>query len=247
MNILIVEDNIITAKSIGKAIQRFGYELAGIANSYNKAMDFLKDSSIDLIILDINLGDKKDGIHIAKELNENYKIPYIFLTSYNDTETINKILTVNPIGYINKPFSSKELKSMIELANLKLKSTLSQKSFEKNIQFEDSVFVKIEKFTQSYINFVLEYPFLPQFIVQEMNNNSEFVSNFLNVENRPNPIKLIAQIEKEIELKTIEILKIQNIRITRTLSIISNPECYKSKAFEFFYKELLQLKNNIEN
>ena len=54
-------------------------------------------------------------------------------------------------------------------------------------------------------------------------------------------------IEKEIELKTIEILKIQNIRITRTLSIISNPECYKSKAFEFFYKELLQLKNNIEN
>ncbi len=69
---------------------------------------------------------------------------------------------------------------------------------------EDSVFIKIEKFTQSYINFVLEYPFLPQFIVQEMNNNSEFVSKFLNVENRPNPIKLIAQIEKEIELGIIK-------------------------------------------
>jgi DNA-binding transcriptional LysR family regulator len=54
-------------------------------------------------------------------------------------------------------------------------------------------------------------------------------------------------IEKEIELKTIEILKIDNIRITRTLSIISNLECYKSKAFEFFYNELSALKNNIEN
>jgi DNA-binding transcriptional LysR family regulator len=54
-------------------------------------------------------------------------------------------------------------------------------------------------------------------------------------------------IEKEIELKTIQILKIENIRITRTLSIISNPECYKSKAFEFFYTELSSLKNNIEN
>jgi DNA-binding transcriptional LysR family regulator len=54
-------------------------------------------------------------------------------------------------------------------------------------------------------------------------------------------------IEKEIELETIEILKIDNIRISRTLSIISNPECYKSKAFEFFYKELIKLKNNIEN
>jgi DNA-binding transcriptional LysR family regulator len=46
-------------------------------------------------------------------------------------------------------------------------------------------------------------------------------------------------IEKEIEFKTIEILKIENIRIIfRTLSIISNSDGYKSKAFEFFYNEL---------
>jgi DNA-binding transcriptional LysR family regulator len=54
-------------------------------------------------------------------------------------------------------------------------------------------------------------------------------------------------IEKEIELKTIEILKIKNIRITRMLSIITNPECYKTKAFEFFYNELSRLKDNIIN
>lgn len=56
-----------------------------------------------------------------------------------------------------------------------------------------------------------------------------------------------AAIEKEIALNTIEILKIENIRITRTLSIISIPQSYKSKAFEFFYQELVQLKDNIEN
>jgi len=54
-------------------------------------------------------------------------------------------------------------------------------------------------------------------------------------------------IEKEIELKTIKILKIENIKMTRTLSIISNPECYKSKAFELFYNELRTLKYTIEN
>ena len=54
-------------------------------------------------------------------------------------------------------------------------------------------------------------------------------------------------IEKEIALKTVKILKIENIRITRMLSIISNPECYKAKAFEFFYNELSRLKNNIVN
>lgn len=54
-------------------------------------------------------------------------------------------------------------------------------------------------------------------------------------------------IEKEIKLQTIGIIKIENIRINRKLSIISNPECYKSKAFKFFYNELTRLKNKIEN
>lgn len=49
-------------------------------------------------------------------------------------------------------------------------------------------------------------------------------------------------IEKEIQLKTIQILKIENIKINRTLSIVSNPNCYRSKAFNFFYQELFDLK-----
>jgi DNA-binding transcriptional LysR family regulator len=54
-------------------------------------------------------------------------------------------------------------------------------------------------------------------------------------------------IEKEIELKTIEILKIENIRITRVLSIITNSDSYKAKAFNFFYTELCRLKETLEN
>jgi DNA-binding transcriptional LysR family regulator len=54
-------------------------------------------------------------------------------------------------------------------------------------------------------------------------------------------------IEKEIQLKTIGIIKIEKIKINRKLSIISNPQCYKSKAFDFFYTELIRLKNKIEN
>lgn len=62
----------------------------------------------------------------------------------------------------------------------------------------DSVFDKIRKFTQSYISFVIQNPYLPQFVIQEMNNNPEFVMSFLKNENRPNPTLMIAQIEKEI-------------------------------------------------
>jgi AcrR family transcriptional regulator len=63
---------------------------------------------------------------------------------------------------------------------------------------EDSVFDKIKKFTNSYISFVILNPYLPQFVIQEMNNNPEFVMSFLKNENRPNPAVLISQIEKEI-------------------------------------------------
>ena len=54
-------------------------------------------------------------------------------------------------------------------------------------------------------------------------------------------------IEKEIKLKTIKILEIENIKVTRVLSIISNSQSYKSKAFKLFYKELLTLKKDLKN
>ena len=54
-------------------------------------------------------------------------------------------------------------------------------------------------------------------------------------------------IEKEIKLQTLGLIKIENIQIKRKLSIISNPACYKSKAFDFFYNELVRLKTQIEN
>ena len=63
---------------------------------------------------------------------------------------------------------------------------------------QDTVFDKITKFTHSYISFVIVNPYLPQFVIQEMNNNPEFVMSFMNYANRPNPAILIAQIEKEI-------------------------------------------------
>ena len=52
-------------------------------------------------------------------------------------------------------------------------------------------------------------------------------------------------IEKEIKLKTVKILEIENLKITRILSIVSNSDCYKSKAFDLFYKELIVLKQNL--
>lgn len=54
-------------------------------------------------------------------------------------------------------------------------------------------------------------------------------------------------IEKEITLKTVKVLNIENIKITRPLSILTNPDCYHSKAFDLFNQELCILKSTINN
>jgi TetR/AcrR family transcriptional regulator len=63
----------------------------------------------------------------------------------------------------------------------------------------ESVFEKIKKFTNSYISFVVLNPFLPPFVIQEMNNNPDFVKTFFKNKNTPNPSLLINQIQKEME------------------------------------------------
>ena len=92
-------------------------------------------------------------------------------------------------------FKNKE--SLFEAVFMKAFSQLAPQINE-IFNSDASVFDKIRKFTDSYISFVIENPFLPTFIIQEMNNNPDFVERFLNHKNRPNPTILIAQIEKEI-------------------------------------------------
>ena len=54
-------------------------------------------------------------------------------------------------------------------------------------------------------------------------------------------------IKKELRLKELEVLQIENTRLMRTLSIVSNSEYCKSKSFEVFYNELFRLKTALEN
>jgi TetR/AcrR family transcriptional regulator len=76
---------------------------------------------------------------------------------------------------------------------------------------DESGLKKITKFTHNYIALVIDNPYLPPFVMQEMNNNPEFVMKFLNHENRPAPSALIGQIEKEIESGIIKLVNAKQL------------------------------------
>ena len=148
--ILVVEDNIITAKHIANSLKKFGYEVTGMVNSADAVLKSIVKNTPDLAILDINLGRDVDGIQIANLLEKEYGVAFIFLTSYNDEETINRILKLNPLGYIIKPFNPVDLKSVIELALFKLnssKKTVNVSTSEEQIsthtnELDEYLFVK---------------------------------------------------------------------------------------------------------
>jgi DNA-binding NarL/FixJ family response regulator len=116
IKVLIVEDEPLIAKNIGMYLNNNDYEVAAIAYDPDEAFYQLKKQQPDFAILDINLESEKNGIDIAEYINKNNFIPFIYLTSYSDKETIDKAKTTNPAGFIVKPFNEKTLYATIEIA-----------------------------------------------------------------------------------------------------------------------------------
>lgn len=114
-NVLIVEDEILIANYIKTCIEKKAFNCVGIAVSYEDAINILNTEKIDIILLDINLFGDKSGIDLAKEINKTYQIPFIYLTSYSDTETIEELKKTYPKGYLSKPINETDLTTTLAI------------------------------------------------------------------------------------------------------------------------------------
>lgn len=116
IKVLIVEDEPLIAKNIGMYLNNHDFEVSGIAYDSEEAFHHLKRQQPDFAILDINLESEKDGIDIANYINQHNFIPFVYLTSYSDKDTIERAKKTNPAGFIVKPFNEKTLYATIEIA-----------------------------------------------------------------------------------------------------------------------------------
>ncbi|RYY58460.1 MAG: response regulator transcription factor [Chitinophagaceae bacterium] len=116
IKIVIVEDEMVIARTIESTLDELGYTCCGPASSYGEALELLETEKPDLVLLDINLAGKKDGIDLAEKINVLYQIPFIFLTANSDMATIERAKKVKPHAYIVKPFNKEELFAAIEIA-----------------------------------------------------------------------------------------------------------------------------------
>jgi len=116
IKVLIVEDEPVIARNISIYLDNNDFSVSGIAYDYEEAVSQLQNNTPDAAILDISLENSTEGIEIAALINEKYKIPFIFLTSYADRATLGKAKQVEPGGYIVKPFNEKSLLATLEIA-----------------------------------------------------------------------------------------------------------------------------------
>lgn len=117
--ILVVEDEQIVAEDLKMTLEGLGYNVAGIASSGERAIELADTEMPDLILMDIMLAGKIDGIAAASEIRGSHDIPVIYVTAYADSTLLDRAKLTEPYGYIVKPFNEREVQSNIEIALFK--------------------------------------------------------------------------------------------------------------------------------
>ena len=151
--IYIVEDEPLIADTIAHVLDKEGYTVCGITDNAKEALYDIEELQPDLILLDINIIGDITGIMLAEKINEKFDIPFIFLTSLSDKDTLNKVKQSNPSGFLSKPFNEAGLRSNIEIALFKHQQIQEEKNLINNTFFikNKGELIKIDKTAIQYL------------------------------------------------------------------------------------------------
>jgi len=115
-HVLIVEDEAIIAMDINQCLLEFGYVVDEVATTTDEAILYIQKYKPNIVLMDIKLKGSMDGTEIVELIQEKYRVPVIYLTSYTDEATINRASLTKPYGYIVKPVDENRLHTSIIMA-----------------------------------------------------------------------------------------------------------------------------------
>jgi len=125
-NILIVEDEFLSAQFLEQAIQDLGHSMIANVTNAKDAIAIAKKHKIDLVLMDINLIGEIDGIQCSILINHIQNVPTIYITAFADSQSIAEATTTNLYGYLIKPFSERDIEAALAVATVKLKNKSHQ-------------------------------------------------------------------------------------------------------------------------
>jgi two-component system cell cycle sensor histidine kinase/response regulator CckA len=114
--IVVVEDEGLIAADLESRLKTAGYSVTGTADSAPQALKLIRATSPDLVLMDIRLKGDVDGIQVADQVRKELDVPIVYLTAYEDQETLARASQTQAFGYIKKPIASSSLRGSIEMA-----------------------------------------------------------------------------------------------------------------------------------
>lgn len=115
-NVLVVEDDKPSGLILKKLLDKSGYNVTNIVETGEEAINTITDKKPDIVLMDISLAGKIDGIEAAEKIYQTYNIPFIYITAGTDGNTFERAKKSLPLNYIVKPFNMQILSSAIEMA-----------------------------------------------------------------------------------------------------------------------------------
>jgi DNA-binding LytR/AlgR family response regulator len=144
----IVEDNPVVGKAIFHTASQLGYSPIEAVSNYDDAIIMIKEEKPDLVIIDIQINGDKDGIELAQTIKAENQIPYIFLTSDTEKETLERVKRLNPPAYLLKPFTREDLFASIEICVHNFYYKKKKASIKQPQPLNESVFLRVDQSIQ---------------------------------------------------------------------------------------------------
>jgi DNA-binding LytR/AlgR family response regulator len=159
MKILIAEDELIVAEHLKMLLTSFGVSEIQIVSNFEDAIKLISNWSPNCCFLDIRLQKSGEGILIAKWINENNPIPFLFLSAHSDIEQLKEALSTEPITYLTKPFKESDIFAAYQMILAKLEKKenyiiLKDSTVERKIHLRSIYFIQSDK---NYIDFVGDF------------------------------------------------------------------------------------------
>ena len=129
--ILIVENELIIAADVSVQFSQLGYEVLGIHTQVTDALKTIATNRPDIVILNLGLPGKLNGLVAARLITEGYQLPLIFLSSNTDEASLKGALALHPWAFITKPFTNEDLENALEYTLARLDQPLGAAGYQK--------------------------------------------------------------------------------------------------------------------
>jgi len=128
--VMIVEDNTVVARDLRGDLEDLGYEVTCSVTSGEESVLRAEADRPDIVVMDIRLRGKMDGIEAAEQIHARFDIPVVFRSAYSDRQLLDRAKHSGSYGYLLKPGREREIEPTLQIALCKAKAERERRSME---------------------------------------------------------------------------------------------------------------------